>query len=176
MTFLNEHLVEHSDYVSQRLRERIAGLTDDEYFWQPVPDCWTVHPVNGTVDGGPPFPDEPPFTTIAWRLTHIVDFLQTERTATWFGLTPAPDDGEPPIPGTAAAATQAFDHAVAVWRRRLIAVDDEQLCEKMGEIAGHYADSDRASFALHILDELIHHGAEVGVVRDLYRANMHQSG
>ena len=25
-----------------RLRPRLDGLTDDEYFWQPVPVCWTV--------------------------------------------------------------------------------------------------------------------------------------
>jgi hypothetical protein len=25
-----------------RLRPRLDGLTDDEYFWQPVPDCWTI--------------------------------------------------------------------------------------------------------------------------------------
>jgi hypothetical protein len=25
----------------------IAGLTDEEFFWQPVPDCWTVHPDEG---------------------------------------------------------------------------------------------------------------------------------
>jgi hypothetical protein len=25
-----------------QLRPRLDGLTDDEYFWQPVPDCWTI--------------------------------------------------------------------------------------------------------------------------------------
>ena len=25
-----------------QLRPRLSGLTDDEYFWQPVPDCWTI--------------------------------------------------------------------------------------------------------------------------------------
>jgi hypothetical protein len=40
----------------------------------------------------------------------------------------------------------------------------------MGDVAGPYAEYDGTSFALHILDELIHHGAEVGVLRDLYRA------
>lgn len=27
-----------------QLRPRLDGLSDDEYFWQPVPGCWTVHP------------------------------------------------------------------------------------------------------------------------------------
>ncbi len=26
-----------------RLRHRLDGLADDEYFWQPVPDCWTIN-------------------------------------------------------------------------------------------------------------------------------------
>ena len=26
-----------------QLRSRLAGITDDEYFWEPVPGCWTVH-------------------------------------------------------------------------------------------------------------------------------------
>ncbi len=25
------------------VRRRLAGLTDDEFFWQAVPGCWTVH-------------------------------------------------------------------------------------------------------------------------------------
>lgn len=39
----------------------------------------------------------------------------------------------------------------------------------MGAVAGPYAEHDGTSFALHILDELIHHGAEVGTLRDFYR-------
>ena len=29
---------------TQQLRSRLDGLTDDEYFWEPVPNCWNVHP------------------------------------------------------------------------------------------------------------------------------------
>jgi hypothetical protein len=25
-----------------QLRPRLEGLTDEEYFWQPVPGCWTI--------------------------------------------------------------------------------------------------------------------------------------
>ena len=27
----------------RRLRERCRGLTDEEFFWEPVAGCWTVH-------------------------------------------------------------------------------------------------------------------------------------
>ena len=33
---------------------------------------------------------------------------------------------------------------------------------------GPYAESSKADLALHVLDEVIHHGAEVGLLRDLY--------
>ena len=39
----------------------------------------------------------------------------------------------------------------------------------MGPIAGPFATSDRVAFVIHIMDELIHHGAEVALLRDLYR-------
>ena len=29
---------------SNQLRARLAGLTDEEYFWEPVADCWSVRP------------------------------------------------------------------------------------------------------------------------------------
>jgi len=48
---------------------------------------------------------------------------------------------------------------------------DRGLAEPVGDLAGHYGDASRNSFALHILDELIHHGAGVALLRDLYRAS-----
>ena len=29
---------------NHQLRGRLEGLTDDEYFWSPVPDAWSVRP------------------------------------------------------------------------------------------------------------------------------------
>ena len=33
----------------EQLRPRLNGLTDEEYFWEPVPGCWNVRP-RGTSD------------------------------------------------------------------------------------------------------------------------------
>jgi hypothetical protein len=57
----------------QRLRPRLSGLTDEEYFWPPVPDCWTLRARDGvfTMDRDPRDPE--PVTTIAWRLAHLVE-------------------------------------------------------------------------------------------------------
>jgi len=170
-TTLTQNLLGLSDFAWQRLRGRVAGLTDEEYFWEPFDGCWTVRETDAglAADWAWIPPEPPPFTTLAWRITHIVDILQEERTATWFGHEPAADDGEPPVPESAEAALAALDQAYNIWRRRLAALGQDDLDRTMGEIAGPYGDSDGASFALHILDELIHHGAEVGTVRDLYR-------
>jgi hypothetical protein len=164
-------LLSLSDFACQRLRDRVADLTDAEYLWEPVPDCWTVRPEG---DGSfrlefEPGADPAPFTTIGWRLCHIIDCLQASRTATWIGVIPDPADGDPPVVGTAAEAVAALDRAVTIWRGRVAATDDAQLAEPIGELGGWFAEESRAAFVLHILDELIHHGAEVGVVRDLYR-------
>jgi hypothetical protein len=162
-------------FAGQRLRDRLQGLTDEEYFWEPVPDCWTVRPADGVWRADEAvFPPEPaPFTTIAWRLSHIIDLLSAERNATWIGVPPEPvpyDDA----PGTADEARQRLEKAYELFRGYVEAVDEETLGDTMGPIAGPYADSSRESFILHELDELIHHGAEVGTVRDLFRATRPQ--
>ncbi|TCC07613.1 DinB family protein [Kribbella soli] len=171
MTTLTQNLLDLSDFAWQRLRDRVEGLTDAEYFWEPFDGCWSVHKAdNGyAADWAWIPPGPPPFTTLAWRITHIADLLQAERTATWFGHEPVATDDAPAVPGSAEAALEALDHAYEIWRRRLAALNQEDLDRPMGEIAGPYADNDGTSFALHILDELIHHGAEVGTVRDFYR-------
>ncbi|HEY3561974.1 MAG TPA: DinB family protein [Kribbella sp.] len=171
MTTLSQDLLDLSDFAWQRLRQRVEGITDDEYFWEPFDGCWTIRKTGkGYVADSSGIPPAPaPFTTLAWRITHIVDILQADRTATWFGHQPLPEDGQPPVPGSAADALAALDHAYAVWRRRLAALSQEDLERPMGEIAGPYAEDAGNSFALHILDELIHHGAEVGTVRDFYQ-------
>jgi hypothetical protein len=35
-------LIALSDYVYERTRSRLDGLTDTEYLWEPVPGCWTI--------------------------------------------------------------------------------------------------------------------------------------
>ncbi len=70
-------LITAFDYVWDRLTGRLAGLTDDEYFWEPVAGCWSLrqgsdgrwHLDGG--GGGGPAPDPVPVTTIAWRIGHL---------------------------------------------------------------------------------------------------------
>src|SRR5215471_17082945 len=67
-------LITAFDYVWGRVTGRLAGLTDEEYFWEPVAGCWSLRQGDGgrwQLDGGGgggPAPDPVPVTTIAWRL------------------------------------------------------------------------------------------------------------
>ncbi len=84
-----------------------------------------------------------------------------------------PGDGferDDPAPASAAEATEALERAHGSWREILTTLPEGLWAEPLGSIAGPYADQDKASFVLHQLDEQIHHGAELGVLRDLYRA------
>jgi hypothetical protein len=165
-------LRELSDHVCQRVRARLEGLGDDEYFWEPVAGCWTVRPMpNGVyrTDMSVFPPDPPPVATIAWRLAHITDILSQSRNATWLGLVPVADDDLTAAPD-AASARARYDGAVDVWNGYLEAVDDDVLARPIGAIGRAYAEHSRATLVLHEIDEVIHHGAEVALLRDLYRA------
>ena len=58
-----------------RLLDRLDGITDDEFFWKPVPDAWTIYqdrPGHWTYNYEIPDPDPAPMTTIAWQVVHLV--------------------------------------------------------------------------------------------------------
>lgn len=167
---LRDELVALSDYVWQRLLTRLDGLTDDEYLWEPVPGCWTIRPgPEGpwTWDFIWPEPSPPPVTTIAWRLAHIA--VNDDRFRPWLGLSPAPNRLHRSVPPTAEAARQAVMAVSAERREDLMEVTDLTLWEKIGPVGGPYADGTRVSWVLHVLDEMIHHSAEIGLLRDLFR-------
>jgi hypothetical protein len=58
----------------------------------------------------------------------------------------------------------AFDYVWNRFRGRLAGLDDP-----IGPAFGPYATSSTADLGLHVLDEFIHHAAEVSLLRDLYR-------
>lgn len=164
-----------SDWVWGRTRSRLEGLSDEEYFWEPYPGCWTVRRLAGgswVSDWVGTEPAIPPLTTIAWRMIHLVGCYGGARNAEWLGVTvdlPPSESWDPP-PRTAAAAIERLENAHRRWRAVLEAADDDCLALPLGPIGRQYAQEARASFVAHMLDEVIHHGAELGVMRDLYRA------
>jgi hypothetical protein len=174
---VHRELTTLSDEVWARTRARLEGLGDDEYLWEPAPGCWTIRPRpdgRWAADWPLPRPDPEPFTTIAWRLWHLVDMYGEDRAPRWLGVARQGqaiglDDPHGSPPGTADAALALLDRAHARWDAHLALVDDETLAQPLGPVAGGYAERTRGAYVLHMLDEFVHHGAELALLRDLWR-------
>jgi hypothetical protein len=170
------HLAEQlSWHWEAQLRLRLAGLTDEEYFWEPVPDCWSIRRQRAvapgesgawTVDWSFPPPDPAPVTTIAWRLTHLIVGVFGMRAASHFGGPPVSYDALD-YAGTAAGALDRLDAAYGAWMSGVRQLTIERLTAPTGP-AEPYPDAPFADLVLHIHREAIHHGAEVALLRDLY--------
>jgi hypothetical protein len=169
-------------YWDTSLWPRLAGLTDEEYFWEPVDGAWSVRPgADGvlTVDGfGQEPPDPPPVTTIAWRLVHIAVGTFYTRASTFFGDGSVPQDADmfdprhwpDRLPGSAAEALDLLDHAYRWWRDGLLGMEADAFVRPLGPRGAFFADQPMAALALHLNREAMHHGGEIGTLRDLYRA------
>ena len=94
----SERLAEQLDwYWHKNLRPRLDGLTDEEYFWEPVRGCWSIRPRDKSaapisedsgewaMDFASPDPVPAPVTTIAWRLAHIIVSCLGCRVDWYFG-------------------------------------------------------------------------------------------
>lgn len=182
-TLLRDQIAWH---WSSQLRRRLDGLTDDEYFREPVPGCWNVRPRGTstapvqagsgamTIDFAMPEPDPPPFTTIAWRLGHVIVGVLAMRNAAHFGRAPT-DYQSFGYAGTAAAALAQLDAEYATWLAGVESLGETGLARACGEAEGPFAGQPLAALVLHIHRELIHHLAEVCLLRDLYQHTRRQS-
>jgi hypothetical protein len=170
MGHLQDDLLGFGAYTFGRTTARLAGLTEDELFWEPAAWCWTVRPIGERwqSDGSAFPPSVPVVTTIAWRLHHLVDIYGSTRNARWLGAD-VPDELPEPT-GTVAGELERLDAAFARWTAALEACDEASLATKLGPIAEQYAEETRTAFVLHQLEEAVHHAAEIAVLRDLYRA------
>lgn len=176
----NTGLVDQLDqHWLAQLRPRLDGLTDDEYFWEPVAGCWNLRP-RGTgtapiaagsgdyvLDFAWPQPEPPPVTTIAWRLAHVIVGVLAMRVAGHFG---GPRAGYQTFDyaGSAAGALRQLDEAYAAWIKGVRGLGAEGLARPAGPSEGPYAEISMGALVLHINREVIHHGAEVALLRDLY--------
>jgi len=170
-----------------QLRPRLNGLTDEEYRWEPVPGAWNVRPRGTstaplaigagdfTIDFARPEPDPPPVTTIAWRLGHITVGVLGMRAASHFGGPPF-DYATYRYPGDAASALDQLDAAYASWMAGVRGLGPDRLARPIGPAEGPWAEHSMAELVLHINRETIHHGAEIALLRDLYRWRYHGEG
>ncbi|MGA8115943.1 MAG: DinB family protein [Actinocatenispora sp.] len=176
-TQLVDQLTWHWDH---QLRPRLDGLTDDEYRWEPAPDCWNVRPRGTgtaavaagsgayTIDFAFPEPDPVPVTTVSWRLAHVIVGV--------FGLRNTSHFGGPPIDyetfdyaGSAGQALDQLDEGYRRWIAGVRGLDADGLAQPCGPAEGPFSEYPMAALVLHIHREVIHHGAEISLLRDLYR-------
>jgi hypothetical protein len=188
-----ETLLEMMFFIERYTLERAwDGLTDDELLWEPAEGAWSVHPVGEShtptpfvvgswaadLDAGLTAADAAPLTSIAWLFWHVgsqpgraaeLDFLGGAHTAE-SGWT-SPYLASHPIFTTA-------DDAVAAMRTGWRALDsalrhatDEQL-ERPTRFWGYGGPGPMgtgAQIVASVLNEVSHHGTQIGVLRDLYR-------
>jgi hypothetical protein len=177
-------LVDQFDQSREIAQERLSGLSDEEYLWEPVPGMWSVRRRAEAVSSQPlgvgdwvldneqPPPEPPPLTTIAWRIGHLTSGLAGRWEYTFGERSAAPD--------TIVEFSDRADDALATlwresdaWRAGLVSLTDEQL-----EVPGYgqypYGFDPHLPFlgiVWWVNREVIHHLAEVALLRDLYRAH-----
>lgn len=177
----NQELVAQLDWHWQnQARPRLAGLTDDEYLWEPVDGCWSVRPRPQTkaelahgagehvLEFAWPEPTPPPVTTIAWRMAHLVVGVFGQRSAAHFEGPPTTWDDHD-YAGTAAGGLAQLDAAYATWAEGVRGLGGEGLNRPCGPAEGYFAEYPLGALVLHINREGIHHLAEIALLRDLYR-------
>jgi hypothetical protein len=154
-----------------QLRPRLDGLTDAEYVWEPVPGAWTIHLEPGAtdrIDWAYPAPTPAPVTTIAWRLAHIIIGCLGARSASHFGGPPI-DYRTFSYAATADEALRQLDEGYARWLAGVRGWQaEDSLGAPVGPAEGHWAGRPRGTLVLHINREVIHHGAEISLLRDLW--------
>ena len=160
------------------IEPNISDLTDDEYFWEPAPNCWSVrqrseltstdswgrgdYAVETSFDGS----QQPSTTTIAWRLLHAYDCFRGYASRA-FGRGPL-DWNDIEIPRSAAVATRMMTEAVDEVRRYFDGTDVVLFEQQDGR--PHWLLLDRG------LLEWIHHCAEIGVLRTMFAVELARRG
>ncbi|HSZ98829.1 MAG TPA: DinB family protein [Streptosporangiaceae bacterium] len=158
------------------LRRILDGVGEDEFFWEPVGGCWTVHrrsedrgvSVDGrgewVLDYDPSRPGPPPFTTMAWRTVHIAggNYVYWDYA---FGSASLTFDLE--LPGDVIEATDWLFASHELWTGELAALTDADLDRKVPSPRGEPWPLHRLFATL--ITEQVHHGAEISLLRDLFR-------
>lgn len=179
MDWTGQLLEQLTFYWERQARPRLEGLSDAEYLWEPVAGMWSVRPRDQArtalaagagdlvIDFEHPEPVPAPMTTIAWRLGHVTVGVFGMRTASHFGGPPM-DYGSITWPADADSALALLDDVYARWVEGARSLDEDGLAQPVGAAEGPYAAAPYSALFLHLHLEVIHHLAEVALLRDLY--------
>jgi len=137
-------------------------LEDAELDWAPVPDA---KPIGWIPSGHDPSTD--PFTTIGWRWEHFCQELHDiagSDICLGREAEPAPEIVD------AASAVASLTAGIRRAARAIASTTDERLDE---EVENEFGRHSRRHWVTLFLVEAVHHAAEIGVLRDLYRLRHH---
>ena len=167
------------DHAASAARWQVDGLTDDEYFWEPVQSCWSVRRRGATdwphvwgrgdfvvEDLAPAGASTARVTTIAWRIVHLAGWLDVYRT--WIGgaLDQLPLN-DFVIPGDAGGAVAWLARAHGDFARGLTDITDADLARMVTTVFGEHRSIENLIRGMTV--EQLHHSAEIGCFRDVHR-------
>jgi DinB superfamily len=155
----------------------LEDVDGDDCFWEPVEPCWSVRRRVDAADGWgagdwvcedtwPP-PDPLPITTIAWRMAHLAAWTDIYRNWTFEDQRLGLPGFE--VPGTRDGLAEWLFSAQDHFRAQVEALDDAELVELRPAHYGPHLPIHRLVSGIAV--EHIHHGAEIGLLRDLRRGH-----
>ncbi|WP_206715317.1 DinB family protein [Cellulosimicrobium arenosum] len=162
------------------LADRLATVTQDELEWEPGPGALRVvrrgtERTPRTLGPGewvmewPEGADSPQPRTIAWLVAHLTE-AYLERWEWTFGAHERRRDSVE-FSGEVGPAVAGLRHEVDRWRVGVDALgDDEAFTVGLSQATPIDAQSPFVHLVAHMNRELVHHGAEIMVLQDLYRA------
>jgi hypothetical protein len=169
------------DYVVEVLRDRLTGLSDEEFLWAPAPDAWTVrpNPAGGRnlidVEVWAPTGDPAPPRTIAWSVGHLGSGVANR--ADWLVGSHSKTAEDYDWPLRADEGVRFMFDGLAQWRAGLATMTDRDL-----DTVGRSAFPDGLDPELPLIEivwwvtkELTWHAADIWYVRDLFAATRRQT-
>jgi hypothetical protein len=157
-------------------RAAVEGLSDEEFFWEPVPVCWSIRrraepSVVGwgsgdwVCEGTWPPPEPPPVTTLGWRLAHLCAWTDIYRSHAFEDRSLALAALSPP-----ASAAQGAAWLYRSQQQFLAHVESLTDADLDEERPIHWGRLFPLATLIRVIDvEHVHHGAEISLLRDLHR-------
>ena len=155
----------------------LEDVDDEDCFWEPAEQCWSVRRREdagrawGTgvwvcEDAWPP-PDPLPITTIAWRMAHLAAWTDVYRS--WTFEDQSLDLLHAEVPGTMDGLSAWLCSAQDRFRAHVDGLDEAELSELRPAHYGPHLPIHRLVSTM--ASEHTHHGAEIGLLRDLRRGH-----
>ena len=159
------------------VRWLLEDVDDEDCFWEPGTPCWSVRLREhagrawGTgdwvcEDAWPP-PNPLPLTTIAWRMAHLAAWTDVYRS--WTFEDQSLDLMHVEVPGTRDGLAAWVCSSQDRFHAQVEALEDADLVELRPAHFGPHLPIHKLVSTMAV--EHIHHGAEIGLLRDLRRGH-----